>query len=374
MSLTKRRLVHNSYQQAKATKAAVQSVMPRVCDLCIDYTSILGHLHELLSTGTLFRANFRRGCQTAKKSSDLQKLLQSKFLLRKCIQHRSYTDAKTLLNTSFLVHKSNWIATDVSSEVEELAISLRIEAAQALKQPFDFLTSIDTLTKVNMLDLVCRGPGSIIEQHFVQQETFLQSANCRPFSDISNDCHLCCQTASRFYAMVCVSSSRMVKHQHGAEPSSPACFNAILLLRSWLYQRSFGISRDASSLVVTQSFSRIDFVPETYLRWATLLNRIGGSFPTVLLNSALTKVRALTLRLQADLAFKVPERRQYLTSVINKFILSSNHLRFCALHTIEMESHQFMEDACNEMLKLHHHTRNMVFLLVSGLVKSIFRR
>lgn len=349
--------------------------LPTMLDLSENYNSTLTNLNDFLSGCALIHGKFTGNRDSANKHFDFHLLLDAKHLLNQCIRHRSYANAKIFLN-KFLSNKPcNWIATDVSYEVMELSVSLRIEAIQVLNRPgFDFLTSIDALSIVNALDSICQAPEKAIEQRFLQQETFLQPAPCQPKALLETPYNyiFCLEMASRFHAIFCT-GERVGRRHHCAKvqhESDPLNFNAFLLLTSWLYRDSLGSSKDVASMVVARSVRR-DRVLDTYVGWATLLGRIGGSFPPVLLRSTL-KVKSPAG--QTCWCSEVNPRENYFNKFnlthrqgnfkVSKLFIHVNQLRLRAPLAGEMDSRQHVEDLLGDTFK--------VLSYVSRIIGSVF--
>jgi hypothetical protein len=301
-----------------------------------------------------------------------------------------YTEAIAIVNImnrlefyASLNRNLNWLLTDMFSEIEERAVTLRLMIVQALNVSVPLSNSFGYTSSLNLLDTILPHQNyffsdipkqdphrSNSQQRFMQQEIILQlpckfwhlfseCVTSKKMSSFINSDQL--EITSRFHAMFCLHQREYACHMEAESYKTKMLgqHNANLLLISWLSRHMIGISRDLGSRAFWCKSTILRRFTDPYLQCNISLARMGGLYAPVVLQYTLIKIRSLSsfVCLAMDVEggntnrHAAPRRNSFM--MINDFVFLMNKMRLSTPVVFEMENSQLLQDTARQICILY---------------------
>jgi len=404
LSLTNRRKIYNYHAFADLVKSSSQAANIIIFKLYDNHERVKFKTTAFLAAGRLINAEFKRNRLAINMRSSLNELLESTHLINICTRNKFYTGAVAVVNilNSLELYarthrKLNWLFTDMFSEVEERAVTLRLSIVQVLNKPVPLSNSFGYTSSLNLLDTIFSHQNfpnvNNFQERFLQQEIILQLP-CKLwhlFSEcatrkVSTSGHYASsfttsnrlEITSRFHAMFCL-KHRACHYRVGAEPlkyNEFRHYNASPLLISWLSRHMLGTSREFNARVFRCKSTFLQSLIDPYLLYNTANARMGASYAPFTLKFVLIKIRSLVYPYCVEASGIMSKNRhgvlrRSLNRMLDEILLSLNTSRLCTPVVFEMENNQLLQDMSRETCKVYGLVPYSVSLFVSLLLRIL---
>lgn len=381
LSLTNRRKIYNYHAFADLVKSSSQAANIIIFKLYDNHERVKFKTTAFLAAGRLINAEFKRNRLAINMRSSLNELLESTHLINICTRNKFYTGAVAVVNILKSLElyarthrKLNWLFTDMFSEVEERAVTLRLSIVQVLNKPVPLSNSFGYTSSLNLLDTIFSHQNfpnvNNFQQRFLQQEIILQLP-CKLWH-LFSECATRKISTSGHYASSFTTSNRLeiTSRFHAMH------YNASPLLISWLSRHMLGTSREFNARVFRCKSTFLQSLTDPYLLYNTANVRMGASYAPFTLKFVLIKIRSLVYPYCVEASGIMSKNRhgvlrRSLNRMLDEILLSLNTSRLCTPVVFEMENNQLLQDMSRETCKVYGLVPYSVSLFVSLLLRIL---